>query len=110
MPNRHGPREANYAMTLTLDLTSDLERRLIDEAGRHGIPPNQYVVDVLKQHLPADERRGQCLALLQSWMDSEDPKEQADQSETFGYLLQALDEDRPTQRKLFPPNMKGISW
>ena len=43
-------------MTLTLDLTADLEQRLIDEASRHGVPPDQFVVEVLKQHLPVRDR------------------------------------------------------
>ena len=34
-------------MTLTLNLTADLEQRLIDEASRHGIPPDQFVLQVL---------------------------------------------------------------
>ena len=40
-------------------------------------------------------------------MEDEDPEEQ---KETFEYLLRVLDEDRPSERKLFPPELKGISW
>ena len=93
-------------MTLTLDLTADLEQRLCDEAGRRGIPPHQFVVEVLKQHLPMNDRRGQFAALLQSWLE----EDREEQKETFEYLVRSLDEDRPSQRKLFPPALKGISW
>jgi len=46
-------------MTLTLDLTADLEQRLNDAASRHGIPPDQFVVEVLKQHLPTTKQRSE---------------------------------------------------
>ena len=39
------------------------------------------------------------LALFRAWEDEEDPEEQR---ETLAYLQQALDEDRPGARKLFP--------
>ena len=93
-------------MTLTLDLTADLEQRLIDEASRRGIPANQFVVEVLKQHLPMKNRREQFAALLESWME----EDQEEQKDTFEYLVRSLDEDRPSQRKLFPLALKGISW
>ncbi|MGA2033144.1 MAG: hypothetical protein ABSG68_12870 [Thermoguttaceae bacterium] len=87
-------------------MTAELEQRLIDEAGRHGIPPDQFVVQVLEQHLPMNDRREQFAALLQSWLE----EDQEEQKDTFEYLLRSLDEDRPSQRKLFPPALKGISW
>ncbi len=93
-------------MTLTLDLTTDLEQRLIDEASRRGIPPDRFVVEVLQQHLPMKDRREQFAALLESWVQ----EDQEEQKDTFEYLVRSLDEDRPSQRKLFPPALKGISW
>lgn len=94
-------------MTLTVNLTPDLEQRLVHEADRRGLAPDQCVVQVLNQHLPADDRRVQFLALLQSWIEEEDADEQR---ETFEYLARSLDEDRPSDRKLFPPGLKGVSW
>ena len=73
-------------MTLTLDLTADLEQRLIDEASRRGIPANQFVVEVLKQHLPMKNRREQFAALLESWME----EDQEEQKDTFEYLVRLL--------------------
>jgi len=94
-------------MTLTLNLMPELEKRLAEEAGRLGIPLEQYALQVLQRHLPAQDRRTEFLAVLRAWMEDEDPEEQ---KETFEYLLRTLDEDRPSKRKLFPPELRGISW
>ena len=45
--------------------------------------------------------------LMQLWMDEENTSEQR---ETLEYLLHALDEDRLSDRKLFPEELKGESW
>jgi hypothetical protein len=42
--------------------------------------------------------------MLQSWIDDEDEEEQ---QETGQYLINALDEDRLFDRKLFPPELKA---
>lgn len=93
-------------MTLTLDLTADLEQRLNEEASRLGVAPDQFVLQVLKQHLPTQDRSKQFAALLDSWLE----EDQEEQKDTFEYLVRSLDEDRLSQRKLFPPALKGISW
>lgn len=46
-------------------------------------------------------------ALIQSWMNEGDAEEQR---ETLEYLVHALDEDRLSNRKLFPKELKGRSW
>lgn len=53
------------------------------------------------------ERREKSIALVQSWIDEGDEEEQ---SETWEYLVRVLDEDRTSDRKLFPLELKGISW
>ena len=64
-----------------------------------------------KRRVPADDRRTKLAALLQSgsgklyhylqsWIDDPDANEQ---EETGDFLARALDEDRPSERKLFPP-------
>jgi hypothetical protein len=45
--------------------------------------------------------------LLQSWLNDENDEEQ---KETGEYLIQALDEDRLSNRQLFSPEMKGVTW
>jgi hypothetical protein len=42
--------------------------------------------------------------MLQSWIDGVDEEEQ---QETGQYLINALDEDRLSDRKLFPPEIKA---
>ena len=44
---------------------------------------------------------------MRSWMDAESAEEQR---ETIEYLVRALDEDRLSDRKLFPEELKGESW
>jgi len=93
-------------MTLQLDLSADLEQRLVNAATLKGIAPDEFVIQVLKQHLPVNDRREQFAELLQSCIE----EDQEEQKETFEYLVRALDEDRPSERKLFPAALKGISW
>ena len=94
-------------MTLTLTLPPELERRLAEEAARKGVPPEQYTLQLLSEHLPAADRRAEAVRLLQSWLDEGDA---AEQTETGDYLVRALDEDRLSDRKLFPPELKGVTW
>lgn len=56
---------------------------------------------------PTDRDRRVLIALLQSWIDADDAEEQ---QETGDFLIRALDEDRPSERKLFPPELEGVTW
>jgi len=94
-------------MTLTLNLSLELEQHLKQEAQRRGISAGEYALDLLESHLPSKDHRGKVVELIQSWIDEDDPEEQ---KETGEYLIRVLDEDRPSERKLFPPELKGISW
>src|SRR6266852_658150 len=92
-------------MTLTLHLTSEMEERLTEEARRQGIDPDEYATQLLSRHLPPKDRRTELISLLQSWIDTGDAEEQ---EETGEYLIRRLDEDRLSDRKLFPPELKGV--
>ena len=94
-------------MTLTLNLAPDLEHRLAEAARRSGKPADAYTLDLLRQHLSPADRRAEAVALLQTWIDSGNA---AEQTETGEYLVRTLDEDRPSNRKLFPPELKGVTW
>ncbi|MCI0360858.1 MAG: ribbon-helix-helix domain-containing protein [Planctomycetaceae bacterium] len=94
-------------MTLTLSLPPDLEERLADEATKQGTSPDELTLRILAEHLPNKGRQAQLAALLQSWMDSPD---EAEQKETGDFLVRALDEDRLSNRKLFPPELEGVTW
>ena len=45
--------------------------------------------------------------MIRSWMGEEGAREQR---ETIEYLVRTLDEDRLSDRKLFPEELKGKSW
>ena len=93
-------------MTLTLSLPPDLEERLQHEAERQGLPADTLTLRLLDQHLPASNG-GELVELLQSWIDEGDAQEQ---KETGEYLIRVLDEDRLSDRSLFPPELKGVTW
>jgi hypothetical protein len=94
-------------MTLTLPLTPDLEQRLTQEANRLGVAPAEYALRILDQHVPSPDRRAALLALLRSWVEEGDAEEQR---QTGDHLVRALDEDRLSDRKLFPPELEGVTW
>ena len=87
--------------------TPELEERLRHEAERNGVPEAECIVRILDAHLPSASRRAQAVALLQSWIDGKDAD---DQREIGDYLVRVLHEDRLSNRKLFPPELKGQTW
>jgi hypothetical protein len=94
-------------MTLTLQLPDDLEQRLTHAAENQGMPAEEYTLKLLNKHLPLKDHRGGLVTLLQSWIEAEDAAEQQD---TGAYLTRVLDEDRASARKLFPPELDGVTW
>jgi hypothetical protein len=53
-------------------------------------------------------QKEQLINLLQTWIDEDDEAEE--QTETGNYLVQALDDDRLSDRKLFPSELEGVTW
>ncbi|HKI00982.1 MAG TPA: hypothetical protein VKK31_03285 [Thermoanaerobaculia bacterium] len=94
-------------MTLTLSLPPDLEERLQHEAERQGLPADTLTLRLLEQHLPSKDPREKLVELLRSWIEEGDVQEQ---KETGEYLIEALDEDRLSDRSLFPQELKGVTW
>lgn len=94
-------------MTLTLELPVELEQRLTREASRQGLALDLYTLSLLESRLPPSNRSAELAALLESWISSNDADEQR---ETGQYLSRALDEDRLSDRKLFPPEGRGVTW
>ncbi len=84
-----------------------LARGLVHAAEQEGVPEEQITLRLLDQHLPPADRRALAIVLLESWLDEEDA---AEQRETGEYLSKVLDEDRLSDRPLFPPELKGKSW
>lgn len=94
-------------MTLTLHLPPELEQRLTQETQCQRLSRDDYTMALLDKSLPPQEQRTELITLLQAWIDEGDPEEQR---ETGEYLIRALDEDRLSERPLFPPELKGMTW
>jgi hypothetical protein len=92
-------------LTLELTLPPELAERLRREAERQGLASDVVTVQLLDKHLPAAGHRTQTVALLQSWIDAETDDNDADYD-----LFRALDAARTSNRKLFPDELKGMSW
>src|SRR5262249_44856639 len=93
-------------MNIQLSLPPELEGRLRQESQRQGLPPDAVTVKLLDEHLPRPGDPSAFLALLKQ-LPEEDEAVPEDGSADF---FQSLDADRPSFRKLFPPELKGISW
>lgn len=94
-------------MTLTINLPEALEKYLLQEANAQGMPVETLALKLLETSVLSKLKRTEAVNLLQSWIDNGD---EVEQKETGQFLVKALDEDRLSDRKLFPPEMKGISW
>lgn len=94
-------------MTLILDLPPALEQYLLQEADQRSLSVEELTLDILNTIFVIKEKQTKAINLLQSWIDREDSQEQ---KETGEYLIHALDQDRISERKLFPIEMKGITW
>ncbi|NER45551.1 MAG: hypothetical protein F6J92_02410 [Symploca sp. SIO1A3] len=94
-------------MTLTLNLSPELEQYLEQEASQHGLSVEAVALQLLTNSILLKQEQTGAVKLLQSWIDDEDAEEQ---QETGQYLIHALDDDRLSERKLFPSELKGISW
>ncbi|MFM2380793.1 MAG: hypothetical protein RLZZ143_3376 [Cyanobacteriota bacterium] len=94
-------------MPLTLNLTSEIEQYLSQKAREKGLSLEAYVLKLLKDAILEQEKQTKLVNLLQSWIDEEDEQEQ---QETGEYLIEALDQDRLSERPLFPAELKGVTW
>ena len=94
-------------MTLQLDLSPELEERLRQEAERQQLAPDAVTLKLLNEHLPRPDKAAALLALFKQWEreDAANPEDENGED-----LFAALDEDRTSNRKLFPPELKGITW
>jgi hypothetical protein len=94
-------------MTLTLNLPLELEQYLLQEAQQQGLSVESVTLQLLTSSILLKLKQAETVNLIQSWIDDEDIEEQ---QETGQYLIRALDEDRLSERKLFPAEMKGVTW
>jgi hypothetical protein len=94
-------------MTLTLNLSPELEQYLVLEANQHGLSVEIIAMQLLTNSISLKQNQTEAVNLLQSWIDDED---ESGQQETGQYLIHALDGDRLSDRKLFPLEMKLSTW
>ena len=94
-------------MTLTLSLPPELEQYLLQEANQQGISIEDATLQLLTHSIEFKQKQAEAVSLLQSWIDEEDSEKP---HETDQYLIHALDEERFSDRKLFPVDMKGVTW
>ncbi len=94
-------------MTLTLDLPPNLENSLFQAANQQSLTVEEFVIQMLTSAFIQKERQKKAVSLLESWLSDADIEEQ---KTTGAYLVEALDQDRLSNRLLFPDEMKGKSW
>lgn len=94
-------------MTLNLNLSPELEQYLLQEATQQGLSVEAVALQLLESSILLKQKQTEAVSLLQSWIDDEDDQEQ---QETGLYLIHTLDDDRLSKRKLFPSELKGITW
>ena len=93
-------------MTLTLNLSPELEDRLREAAETRGISAAEYTVQLLEQSVQRQSRNEGLIALMNEWMQRD---EEDDGDISWEEMLQQFDKDRG-YRKLFPPELKGMTW
>ena len=94
-------------MTLTLDLPPNLENSLFQAANQQSLTVEEFVIQMLTSAFMQKERQKKAVSLLESWLSDADIEEQ---KTTGAYLIESLDQDRLSDRLLFPDAMKGKSW
>ncbi len=63
-------------MTLTLNLSPELEQCLLQEAHQYGLSMEAVALQLLTSSILLKQRQAEAVNLLQSWMDDEDGAEQ----------------------------------
>lgn len=98
-------------MTVTLDLPSELEQHLTQEAQKNGVPLSDYLQSLVQntiEHRPgaASARvprpnREAMLALLDDLANTDKYGTAEEQRQSLEYLRKAIDADRPGQHSIF---------
>ena len=68
---------------------------------------NRQLAEIAHESESPQDRAEGLGALIRSWMEEENVEEQR---ETMEHLIRTLDEDRLSDRKLFPIELKGKTW
>lgn len=102
-------------MTLTIDLSSDVEDRLRQEAERRGLAPQAYARQLIEAGLPSDldaqrDANRATLELLRRWeieQATDNPAELAEHERELEEFKQAMNQNRrdsegPNARTPYP--------
>jgi hypothetical protein len=92
-------------MTLTIQLPDEVADSVRRAAQQQGVEPDQYVAQLIRDTLPAAERAAALRAMFAQW-DAEDatddPAEIQRRNDEWSQLRASLNENRGSERKLFP--------
>jgi predicted transcriptional regulator len=91
-------------MTYQIQITPELKARLDALAAREGTTADAVAVRTLEQHLPRLQDREALLKMLREWQE-----ENALAPEDDSFFIE-MDKHRSSYRKLYPPELKGITW
>ena len=88
-------------MTITIDVSPEVARKLSAEADRLGEDVPGIVRGLVERQLAASPVRPYDPATALAALDPFDEGDEQEQRETLDTLIEALDRDRPGQRSIF---------
>ncbi len=91
-------------MTYQIQVTPELKARLDALAFREGTTADTVAARTLEQHLPPVQDVAAISKMLREWIE-EDKNAPEDDS----FFIE-FDKHRSSYRKLYPPELKGITW
>lgn len=99
-------------MSLVINLSSQLERRLQAAASRQHMQPEELAASVLEQHiapLPPEKSPQEAVRVLAQWRADHAHEPDVDEHD-FDQVLKNIDAGRSSYRQLFPDDLKGVTW
>lgn len=88
-------------MTITIDVPPDTAARLSTEADRQGKDVPEVVRGLVEQRFVSPPAHPYDAAAALAALDSFDEGDEEEQRETLNTLMEAIDRDRPGQRRIF---------
>jgi hypothetical protein len=97
-------------MFMTIKLPAEIESRLVGQASRLGMDPEEYATKLIVEHLPSVPENQSLAALLDKWDEedqTDDPEEIARRETELEEFKRSMNRNRlemegPGSRKLFP--------
>lgn len=94
-------------MTLTLTLPPEVEVPLRAAAERRHMSIEAYVLQLLEGEAARSAEEERKLAILQALIDDHERAALENGEDTF---FEDMDASRPVGRKLYPLQLKGVTW